>query len=160
MRNLKVSKIFKNIFCLLGNKMEDTEEKEEDATFFKRSKTIHRKVLEVFNDTSSYMVVPVRATVLSALLLVPYMGAVPAMALLLSPNISITAMYLVVFVQVVGAVRFPCTLFATFTELSTIQQRAQQKTKSERQRAEVEYAMQQRNLKLPKTITADKDQII
>ena len=125
----------------------------KNETFLKRSKTIHRRVLQVFNDASSYMVVPVRATVLSALLLVPYMGAVPAMAMLFSSNISITAMYLVLIVLVVSAVRFPCTLFATFTELSTMQNRAQQKTKAERQRAEIEYAMQQRNLKLPRTDT-------
>ena len=140
--------------------MEDEEQKAEDETFFKRSKTIHRRVLQVFNDASSYTVVPVRATVLSALLLLPYMGAVPAMAMLVSSNMSITAMYLVVFVLVVSAVRFPCTLFATFTELSTMKHRAQQKTKAERQRAEIEYAMQQRNSKLPKTISAVKDPII
>jgi hypothetical protein len=36
------------------------------------------------------------------------------------------------------------TLYATFTELSTIQNRAQLKTKAERQKAEIEYALKQR----------------
>ena len=37
----------------------------DDGTFFKRSLSIHKKVLEVFNNSSSYTAVPVRATILS-----------------------------------------------------------------------------------------------
>ena len=39
----------------------------DDGTFFKRSVSIHKKVLEAFNDSSSYLAVPVRATILSGI---------------------------------------------------------------------------------------------
>jgi hypothetical protein len=98
------------------------------------------------------MAVPVRATILSTVLLVPYMAVVPAMTMVYSSSVSTTGIFLVLLVQVIGILRFPLTLWATFVELSTIRKRAQQKTKAQRQNAEIEYAMKLRDqLKLQKT---------
>ena len=68
---------------------------EDEKTLFKRSRSIHKRVLEVLNDSSSYMAVPVRATIISSLLLVPYMGVVPAMTMAMSSSIATTGMFLV-----------------------------------------------------------------
>jgi hypothetical protein len=37
----------------------------DDGTFFKRSRSFQKKVIEAFNDSSSYTAVPVRATIIS-----------------------------------------------------------------------------------------------
>ena len=73
------------------------------------------------------------------------MALVPAMTMAVSSSISTTAIILVILALVVGTVRFPTTLYATFVELSTIKKRAEQKTKEQRQNAEREYALKIRN---------------
>jgi hypothetical protein len=79
----------------LGATQDGNSSNNQDETLFKRSRSIHKRVLEVFNDSSSYMAVPVRATIISALLLVPYMGIVPAMTMAMSSSTTTTGIFLV-----------------------------------------------------------------
>ena len=102
--------------------------------------------LVIFFDTSSYMAVPTRATLLSALVLVPYMTLVPAVSMLFSSSILTTSLILIIMQQTLSVFRFPVTLIATFTELSTIRKRAHLMTRAERQKMEREEALKNRML--------------
>jgi hypothetical protein len=44
---------------------------------FSQNITIHKKLLDLFSNTSSYIAVPARATLLSAIVLIPYITLVP-----------------------------------------------------------------------------------
>ena len=77
--------------------------------------------------------------------MVPYMALVPAMTMTVSSSMTTTAVVLVFLALIVGIVRFPITLCATFIEVSTIRKRARLKTKVQRQLAEREYALKVRN---------------
>ncbi len=50
-------------------------------------------------------------------------------SMVFSSSISTTSIILIVLVQVLGAVRFPITLTATFVELTTIERRAHLKSR-------------------------------
>ena len=106
--------------------------------------TPRRQSLVLFFDTSSYMAVPTRATLVSALVLVPYMTLVPAVSMLFSSSILTTSLILIIMQQSLSVFRFPVTLIATFTELSTIQKRAHLKSRAERQKMEREEALKNR----------------
>jgi hypothetical protein len=79
----------------IGASQDGISSNNQEETLFKRNRHIHKRVLEVFNDSSSYMAVPARATIISSLLLVPYMGVVPAMTMAMSSSITTTAIFLV-----------------------------------------------------------------
>ena len=111
----------------------------QDGTLQKNVST-RRKWLGIFSNTSSYMAVPIRATLLSALVLVPYIALVPIASMVFSNSIHTTSLILIVLVQILGAFRFPVTLLATFVELTTIEKRAHLKTRAERQKSEREVA--------------------
>jgi hypothetical protein len=57
-----------------------------------------------------------------------------------------TSLILIVMQQSMSVVRFPITMMATFSELSTIQKRAHLKSRSERQKMEREEALRSRIL--------------
>jgi hypothetical protein len=114
--------------------------------------SIRRKWLGIFSNTSSYMAVPTRATLLSALVLVPYMTLVPIASMVFSDSIKTTSLILIVVVQILGAFRFPITLLATFVELTTIEKRAHLKSRAERQKSEREEAWKTQSARLLQTI--------
>ena len=112
----------------------------QDRTALSKNLSVRRKWLGIFSNTSSYMAVPARATLLSALILLPYMTLVPIASMVFSDSIKTTSLIIIVLVQILGAIRFPITLMATFVELTTIEKRAQLKTRAERQKSEREQA--------------------
>ena len=96
----------------------------------------HRNLIRLFSDSSSYMAVPIRATIFSATTLIPLLTLVPISSMIFSPSMRNTSFIFMILGQVINIFRFPLTLIATFSEVSSIKQRAHLRSKSERQQAE------------------------
>ncbi len=96
--------VFGNIILNPGSN--DGIESTDNVTLSKNHRSFPKKWMGLFSNTSSYMAVPIRATLLSALVLVPYMTLVPIASMLFSSSISTTSLMIIVMVQLLGTVRW------------------------------------------------------
>ncbi len=96
----------------------------------------HRNLIRIISDSSSYMAVPIRATIFSALTLIPFLTLVPISSMIFSASMRTTSFIFMILGQVLNIFRFPLTLMATFSEVSSIKKRAQLRSKADRQQAE------------------------
>ncbi len=78
----------------------------------------HRNLIRLFSDSSSYMAVPIRATIFSALTLIPFLTLVPISSMIFSASMRNTSFIFMILGQVLNMFRFPLTLIATFSEIS------------------------------------------